>query len=99
MEWQDYDPSWLVDLAVQQQPTLTWLHDALRACTKAQIERGDSDDWGDIIYFVDRMEGKFWTNVILVAAERRKKIVLDILQDSRVGSISFMPLRVGTPPL
>jgi hypothetical protein len=88
MEWEKYDPQWLVDLAVQQAPAETWLHDALRACTNCL-------QWDEqTIYFVDRMEGKFLRNIVLVWP-LKGKIVLDLLADGRIGALSFFVMAFG----
>lgn len=88
MAFAPYDPSWLVELALQQYPEEPWLHDALRACTQSEPVSEFPDDG---IYFIDRMEGEFWQNVILVCPVRGK-IVLDILTDRRVGGLSTIEL-------
>ena len=89
--WHAYNPQWLIDLAKQQKPDLSWLHEALEKCTSCE---GDPDNLAyDALYFVDRMDGKFKTNVILFSPEHGK-IVLDILEDGRVGSISTTPASV-----
>lgn len=82
MEWKEYDPSWLVSLAEQQLPTEPWLQDALRACVKAAHD-------GTIVYFVDRMEGKFKQNITLFSSERGD-VVLDLLQDGRIGALEIL---------
>ena len=92
MEWQPYDPGWLVEQALNQKPELTELHEALRTCTKAQIDNEQPAEYGPVIYFVDRMEGQFRTNIILMSPEHGRKVVLDILEDGRVGSIAFIPV-------
>jgi hypothetical protein len=88
MAFQSYDPTWLVELAKAQFPNETWLHAALAACIRAEPIDPDREEG---LYFIDRMEGKFWQNVILVS-HTRGKIVLDILKDKRVGGMSFIKL-------
>lgn len=88
-----YDPSWLVNLAIQQFPTESKLHEALRACTSASVD-------GEVTYFVDRMEGKFAFNVTLFSAERGR-VVLDVLKDGRIGGFSVIetPLQAIKPKM
>ncbi len=91
--WKSYDPQWLVDLAMEQVPSETELHDALRNCTKI---RGD--------YFVDSSrpnkpgsEWQFDRNVTLDHPELGY-IVLDILKDGRVGGIEYLGLMLDRQP-
>ena len=78
----DYDPAWLVALARQQYPEEPWLAAALESCTKCSRE-------GSVVYFVDRMEGKFKQNVFLFSADQGK-VVLDLLEDGRIGAMEIL---------
>lgn len=80
--WNPYDPSWLVKLAQERHPEELWLHEALNRCTQCLVE------FEQYYYFVDRMEGKFAFNVVLYS-EQHGKVVLDILEDGRVGSMEI----------
>jgi hypothetical protein len=88
MAFLPYDPSWLVELAKAQFPNDSWLHEALIACTHAEPIPDDPDEG---VYFIDRMEGEFWQNVILVHPEKGR-IILDILKDKRVGAMSMVEI-------
>ena len=83
-----YDPSWLVELAKKQLPELEWLPAALEACTEA--ERTE-DGYGEVVVFIDRMEGKFRENIILIEP-KVGRIALDILKDGRVAGYSVIEM-------
>lgn len=83
MDWREYDPTWLVELAKQQYPTEAWFHESLAGITKALNESED------VLYFVDRMEGKFLQNVTLFSPEHGR-IVVDVLRDRRIGGLEFL---------
>ena len=90
LNWNKYDPTWLVDLAVQTRPELKWLPDALSKCRQAAQE---SDAY---IYFVEpshanefKSEWQFKENIILEHSEHGE-LVLDILQGNRVGGVEFL---------
>ena len=83
-----YDPTWLVELAKQQYPELEWLPEALRNCTEA--ERAE-DGYGEVVTFIDRMEGKFRENIILIEP-KVGRIALDILIDGRVAGYSVIEM-------
>ena len=66
IEWQPYDPRWLIALAKEQHPEKEWLVEALAVCTRAK-PKGDA-----FIYFVDAAnpnepgsEWQFETNILL----------------------------------
>ncbi|MCC6954717.1 MAG: hypothetical protein IT290_11410 [Deltaproteobacteria bacterium] len=86
MEAAKYDPRWLVELALQQFPGEPWLAAALEKCTTI-VDRD-----GEILFFVDRMEGKFKQNVNLLDPTKGR-VVLDLLVDGRVGALEIL----GTP--
>jgi len=83
-----YDPTWLVELAKQQFPELDWLPTALEACTEA--ERTE-DGYAEVVSFIDRMEGKFKENIILIEP-KVGRIALDILIDGRVAGYSVIEM-------
>lgn len=84
--WIDYDPSWLVALARDQQPALA---DALAACTRASVE---SDAY---IHFVSSegasQPGSQWqiACTVFLYDPRHGELVLDVLKDGRIGGIEF----------
>jgi hypothetical protein len=89
MQWEPYDPLWLVPLAQAQHADKPWLAAALATCTMCQRE---SDAY---IYFVDATnanqpgaEWQFEENLWLVDTEQGD-LVLDILRDHRVGGVEF----------
>lgn len=88
MAFTKYDPTWLVELAKRQFPELDWLSAALEVCTEA--ERTE-DGYGQVVIFVDRMEGKFRENIILIEP-KVGRIALDILIDSRVAGYSVIEM-------
>jgi hypothetical protein len=90
MHWQPSDPGWLVTLAREQEPSEPWLAESLARCTLCMLE---SDAY---IYFVDpsrpNKPGSEWQireNIIL-DDPTRGSVVLDVLQDNRVGGIEFL---------
>lgn len=82
--WREYDPQWLVELAVARFPHETAFHDALRKCTRCI-------DQDEVVFFVDRMEGKFAYNVVMITPDKGK-LVLDVLKDGRVASLEILPV-------
>jgi hypothetical protein len=88
MAYVKYDPAWLIELARKQFPELDWLPVALAECTQA--EHGN-DGYGVVVTFIDRMEGKFKENVILIEP-KVGRIALDILRDGRVAGYSVIEM-------
>ena len=85
--WMDYDPSWLVELARQQEPRLVW---ALMKCTIAFVESKA------YIHFVHPAspnqpgsEWQFDRNVSL-HHPLDGHVVLDVLTDGRIGGLEFI---------
>jgi hypothetical protein len=85
--WTDYDPSWLVELARQQQPVLV---SSLMSCTTA-LSEGKA-----YVRFVDPecpnqpgSEWQFDRNVSLHHPEHGQ-VVLDVLKDGRIGGLEFL---------
>ena len=85
--WIKYDPSWLLELALEQYPDDKSLHAAISKCNK--IRGAD---------FVDSRnpnkpgsEWQFERSITLIHPEMNE-IVLDILKDGRIGSIEYLGL-------
>jgi hypothetical protein len=90
MEWQPYDPAWLVALARETMPDAPWLAAALAQCTRASQERRA------YLYFVDPARAnepgaawQFAENVVL-HHPREGSLVLDVLKDGRIGGVEFL---------
>ena len=90
MEWQPYDPAWLVALAREAMPDAPWLADALATCTRA------SQESRAYLYFADpsgaNEPGSGWQlaeNVVL-HHPREGDLVLDVLKDGRIGGVEFL---------
>ena len=90
MNWEPYDPSWLVRLARAQEPDESWLPLALSHCTSC-CWRGRA-----YVYFVDPSNAnepgadwQFKENIALYDASEGE-LLLDILRDGRVGGIEFL---------
>jgi hypothetical protein len=88
-DWEEYDPNWLVELAIAQLPQERWLAEALSACRRARKESPA------YIQFVNpsspNMPGSEWqfeTNIIL-EHPKEGELVLDILKGRRVGGVEF----------
>lgn len=90
MDWQPYDPAWLVELAREQSPDEPWLADALARCTRA------AEESRAYLYFVDPADanqpGAGWQFVENLTLEhpREGTLVLDILTGRRVGGVEFL---------
>lgn len=90
MDWQPYDPAWLVELAREQLPDEPWLADALARCTRA-AESGHA-----YLYFVDPADanqpGAEWQFEENLTLEHRHEgaLILDILAGQRVGGVEFL---------
>lgn len=85
--WIDYDPAWLVALALKQEPDVVA---ALQKCKRAFVESKA------YVYFVlpvspnkPGSEWQFDRNVRLVDS-KHGEILLDVLRDGRVGGIEFL---------
>jgi hypothetical protein len=90
MEWKPYDPTWLVDWVRAERPDLALLADALERCTRA-MEGGRA-----YLYFVDPADanrpGAEWqiADGAVLHHPREGTLILDILEDGRVGGIEFL---------
>jgi hypothetical protein len=93
--WRPYDPSWLVELAEKQEPGQPWLSAALERCTRA------SGTDGCYVHFVDASDAnepgadwQFRENIVLEHPVHGE-LVLDVLQDGRVGDFEFLDRVLG----
>lgn len=90
MQFEPYDPTWLVDLARQQRPDLTWLIDSLAACTQCHWKRRRI-----YVHFVNpehaNQPGADWQYRETISLDHPEygHIKLDVLNDNRVGGIEF----------
>lgn len=90
MEWQPYDPAWLVALARETVPGDPWLADALATCTRA------SQESRAYLYFVDPARpnepGSAWqlAETVVLHHPREGDLVLDVLKDGRIGGVEFL---------
>ena len=90
MEWEPYDPTWLVEWVRKNVPGEPWLADALARCTRGA--------WGGraYLYFVDPTDanqpGAEWQIADSVTLDHPKEgtLVLDVLSDRRIGGIEFL---------
>ena len=83
--WEPYDPTWLVDLAREQEPDEPWLPLALADCRRAWRQ---SEAY---TYFVNPnnpnrpgSEWQFETNIVL-EHPTEGALVLDVLKGQRIG--------------
>ena len=90
MNWESYDPSWLVELARDQLPEEPWLPGALALCRHARSESRA------YVYFVDPVNAnkpgsqwQFETNLILDHPSEGT-LVLDVLTGQRIGGVEFL---------
>jgi len=90
MDWEPYDPAWLVDWVRENVPGEPWLADALARCTRAREESRA------YLCFVDNAdangpgaEWRFASNVVL-EHPKEGTLVLDVLADRRIGGIEFL---------
>ena len=88
--WENYDPSWLVEAAKIYAVEYPWLIDALEKCIKAK-KRNNL-----YTYFVDASkpnepgsEWQFQENIILENTPEGE-IAIDIIKNNRVGGIEFL---------
>jgi hypothetical protein len=85
LDWQPYDPSWLVELARDTQPLEPWLPDALAGCVSY------AEGCPARIYFVDP-EGPDWRPKHEIALEPfdADDVVIAVLEGNRIGSVEFL---------
>lgn len=98
MEWEPYDPQWLVKLAEEQMPEEPELAQALAACTRCTRESAY------MVYFVapsfPNQPGSAWQfdeNVILEDPQEGD-LVLDVLKDGRIGGVEFLTKLCAASP-
>jgi hypothetical protein len=97
MQWEVYDPRWLVELAKAQYPDEPWLAEALAGCTMCHRE---SDKY---IRFVDATSanepGAAWQfeENRWLKDSKEGNLILDILKGHRVGGVEFYD-RLFTAP-
>jgi len=90
MEWEAYNPAWLVDLARSQFPDRPWLAEALAHCT---VCRWESPAY---VHFVDpersNKPGSAWQfrENILLEHPTKGTLILDVLQGDRIGGVEFL---------
>jgi hypothetical protein len=90
MEWETYNPTWLVDLARSQLPDQPWLAEALANCKACHWESPA------YVHFVDpdrpNIPGSAWQfrENILLEHPTEGTLVLDVLQGGRIGGIEFL---------
>jgi hypothetical protein len=90
MEWQPYDPTWLVEWVRENVPEDPWLPDALARCTRASWSRPA------YLYFVDPIDanrpGAEWQidDGIMLDHPKEGVLILDVLTGHRIGGIEFM---------
>ena len=90
LQWQPYDPSWLVRLARQQYPDQPWLAEAFAGCTRCLVESRA------YLYFVNpahpNQPGSEWQfeRNLLLDAGKEGKIVVDVVVGPRIGGIEFL---------
>ncbi len=99
-QWEDYDPEWLVELAMASPEAMAdhpWLPSALRRCTCCLRESTA------YIYFVEAVRpnepGSHWQFDVCVVLEHpvEGELVLDLLKYERVGGVEFLSrLGVGS---
>jgi hypothetical protein len=90
MEWQTYDPGWLVAWTRENRPDLPWLADALARCTRGA--------WGGraYLYFVDPADAGEpgapwqWEQNLTLEHPAEGTLVLDVLTGQRVGGMEFL---------
>ncbi len=94
--WEEYDPTWLVEAAEKYKSEYPWLPSALAECIKAKRESKF------YTAFVNQKnpnkpgsEWQFETNIILEETAEGE-VVLDILQNNRVGGVEFLSKLCGS---
>ncbi len=97
MEWKKFDSKRLVKLAEEQFPEESWLAESLAFCTEVA-----DDGTGTYFYFTPRdaasngkTEWEFQKNLSLRDPEFGE-LILDVLQNNRIGGIDFIEKREGS---
>lgn len=87
MEWQSYDPAWLVQWVRASRPELPWLADALARCTRA------APGGRAYLYFVDPADANQpgsewqWEENLILEHPAEGTLVLDLLEGRKVGGM------------
>ena len=92
IEWETYDPSWLVKLAKEQKPEQQWLAQALADCTKII-----SDNYEAYIHFVNPTSSwkLYYRNIRRDTASRKMFSFIcwcAALHDLSLRNPQFLPL-------
>jgi hypothetical protein len=88
-DWEAYDPTWLVELARSRRPDLPWLAEAFARCIRCRVE---SEFY---VRFVDsdraNQPGSDWQfrENLFLDDPTEGNLVVDVLQDGRVGGIEY----------
>ena len=97
MEWRKFDPQPLMKLAEEQFPEQSWLVESLSLCVKVA-----DDGNGTYFYFTPReaasdgqTEWEFQKNISL-RDPNFGELILDVLQNNRIGGIDFIEKREGS---
>lgn len=86
-QWVEYDPSWLVELAGEQEPSLV---SSQMKCTTALVESKA------YIHFVNpaspNQPGSEWQfdRSVLLNHPKHGTVVVDVLRDGRIGGVEFL---------
>lgn len=92
MEWEPYDPSWLVDWLREHRPSEPELASAAAVCTRAIPE----DPNCVYLRFVDTTDANKpggdwqWDTNILLEGTPRGLVLLVMLEGGRIGGIEFV---------
>jgi len=97
LEWREFDSQRLVELAVEQYPEEGWLQESLALCSQVA-----DDGTGTYFFFTPReaasdgnSEWEFQKNISLRDPEFGE-LILDVLQNNRIGGIDFIEKREGS---
>jgi len=88
--WAEYDPTWLVDLAVSELPEEKWLSQALLTCTRSVRQPTQAR----VVFFVDPCEAGVpsaewaYQESLVFESHPDGPVVLEILKDHRIGSVT-----------
>lgn len=97
MNWETYDPTWLVELARSTRPDIPWLPTALARCTKCcrtsrayvhfvnpdRANKPESDwQFREHLYLHDPIEGN---------------LIVDVLEGRKIGGIEFYDRLFSNP--
>ena len=82
MEWQSYEPNWLIELAKKQKPEIVWLPEALSKCTKCKRE-------SDAYICFSSTKGPNNVDMFCIELNHPVKglIILDVNKGKRLGKV------------